>query len=49
MPARRALVAVQPDCTDWGSEATPAVQEAIPRACEIINTLAHDWIEAEAA
>jgi len=49
MPARRALVAIQPECTDWGCEATPAVRNAVPRACEAINALARDWHGAEAA
>ena len=49
MPARRALVAIQPECTDWGAEATPAVAAVVPEACKIINRLAGEWSEAEAA
>jgi hydrogenase maturation protease len=42
-PARRALIAIQPATTDWGVHPTPAVQAAIPRACEAIITLARQW------
>jgi len=42
-PARRALVAIQPSCTDWGLEPTETVREAIPRACGLVGELAARW------
>lgn len=42
-PRHCALVAVQPSCTDWGLDPTPAVREAIPRACDAIERLSTDW------
>lgn len=49
MPAQRALVAIQPGCTDWGTEFTPEVEAAIQPACEIINQLASEWCSGEEA
>ena len=50
MPPRRALVAVQPACTEWGLELTPAVAAAVPEACAAIRRLADGWLdEARAA
>ena len=42
-PRHCALVAVQPESTDWGLEPTPSVQEAIPAACEAIHNLTRRW------
>jgi hydrogenase maturation protease len=42
-PARRALIAIQPGCTDWGLYPTPAVAAAIPRACAAVWTLLRTW------
>jgi len=49
LPRRRALVAIQPACTDWGTESTATVHAAIEPACALINGLASDWCDAEAA
>jgi len=49
MPAQRVLVAIQPECTEWGTGSTPAVDAAIQPACEIINQLAAEWCSTEAA
>ncbi len=49
LPERRALVAIQPGCTDWGTGGTPPVQAAVPRACAVIADLARAWCDAEAA
>jgi hydrogenase maturation protease len=38
-PAEFALVAIQPDSTDWGLEPTPAVQAAIEAACNAVTEL----------
>jgi hydrogenase maturation protease len=42
-PARRALVAIQPGCTEWGLDPTEAVAAAIPEACRAIRALALRW------
>ena len=43
LPRRRALVAIQPDCVDWGDAPTSAVQAAIAPACETIHSLIERW------
>jgi hydrogenase maturation protease len=43
LPARRALIAVQPEYVDWADAPTPAVAAAIPRACDIANGLIERW------
>jgi hydrogenase maturation protease len=47
-PARRALVGIEPDSLDWGTEPTSAVQAAIPRACAAVRELLTDWGECDA-
>jgi hydrogenase maturation protease len=42
-PARRALIAIQPDKVDWGEELTPAVAAALPGACTAIIQLIEGW------
>lgn len=42
-PRQRALIAIQPACTEWGLDTTPEVQAAIPRACEALTTLTEGW------
>jgi hydrogenase maturation protease len=42
-PSRRALVAVQPESTEWGLSLTPAVGAAIPTACQEIKNLLSRW------
>jgi hydrogenase maturation protease len=42
-PARRALIAIQPACTEWGLEPTPDVRAAIPTACAAVADLAQQW------
>lgn len=49
LPRQRALVAIQPACTDWGTGSTPPVRAALAAACAAINGLARDWCTAEAA
>lgn len=43
LPARRALVAVEPASTALGLEPTPAVAAAIPRLCESVHALIQRW------
>lgn len=42
-PARRALVAIQPDRVDWGESPTPRVAAAVPEACRRIRALIGEW------
>jgi hydrogenase maturation protease len=42
-PARRALVAIQPEITTWGLAPTPAVAAAIPGAVAAILLLLEGW------
>jgi len=42
-PARRALVAIQPDKVDWGDAPTEAVAAAVPLACQRIRSLIEAW------
>jgi hydrogenase maturation protease len=43
LPARRALVAVQPQSTELGLEPTPAVAAAIPQLCAAVQALLQRW------
>ena len=43
-PGERVLVAIQPESTDTGLEPTPRVRDAIPRACEAINSITSGWL-----
>ena len=43
LPQRRALVGIQPQSLDWGSEPTAPVSQAIPEACRQVNALIERW------
>jgi hydrogenase maturation protease len=43
LPAQRALVGVEPAQVDWGSELSPAVAAAVPRAVGEIDALLTRW------
>jgi hydrogenase maturation protease len=43
LPARRALIGIQPQTVDWAEEPTPAVAQAIPEACERARELIERW------
>lgn len=43
LPAQRALIGIQPDSLDWGSEPTQTVQQAIPVACNKVRELLQRW------
>lgn len=43
-PAERALIAIQPASTELGLQPTPELQAAVPRACEVINSMASRWL-----
>jgi hydrogenase maturation protease len=42
-PARRALVAIQPEVTTWGLTPTPAGATAIPQAVAAVLALLQGW------
>ena len=43
LPARRALIGIQPGCIDWSTEPTPAIKTAIPEICDIAMELIDKW------
>jgi hydrogenase maturation protease len=43
LPARRALIGIQPQYVDWAERPTAAVAAAIPRACEEALSLIRRW------
>jgi hydrogenase maturation protease len=43
LPANRALVGIEPEQMDWGTEPTPTVAAAIPSATARIRDLVLDW------
>ena len=49
MPANRALVAIQPECTDWGDGCTDKVERSAEQACTEINRLATEWCTGKEA
>ncbi len=49
LPPRRALVGIEPAQVDWGSELTPAVAAAIPKAVDAIRALLRRWRETDGA
>ena len=48
-PARRALVGIQPESLQWGTEPTLAVHAAIPHACSAVRQVLTDWGESNAS
>lgn len=49
LPARRALIAIQPGHIGWGEAPTDEVAAAIPRACLMALDLAEKWGRRDAA
>ncbi len=43
LPERRALIGIQPQSFDWGTEPTPPVAAAIPEACAHAGALIEQW------
>lgn len=43
LPARRALIGIEPATIDWGEDLTPPVAAAVPAAAEQIIDLLHRW------
>lgn len=48
LPARRALIGIEPDSTGWGLDPGPAVAAALPLAEAQVLRLIHDWSPAHA-
>jgi hydrogenase maturation protease len=49
LPARRALVGIQPDSIDWGDDPTAEVAAAVPAAACVVMELLESWQSEEAA
>jgi hydrogenase maturation protease len=45
LPRRRALVAIQPESTDWGLDLTASVQAAVPAALDTVKSIAKEWLD----
>jgi hydrogenase maturation protease len=43
LPVRRALIGVQPECIDWCTEPSSAIQKAIPEICDTVMKLVDKW------
>jgi hydrogenase maturation protease len=43
LPEKRALIGIEPEDMDWGTEPTAAVAAALPEAAEHANNLVKDW------
>lgn len=43
LPARRALIAIQPERVDWGEQPSPKVATAIPEACNQVLAILREW------
>jgi len=43
LPEKRALVGIQPDCIDWGSNLSQAVQDVLPSAALQVEQLLSQW------
>lgn len=43
LPARRALIGIQPETVDWGEHPTPKVAAAIPQAGQQILDILREW------
>lgn len=43
LPRRRALVGIQPETIDWGTEPSPAVGAAMPEAARAVAALIEEW------
>ena len=49
LPARRALIGIEPASLDWGTAPTPAVAAGLPQAARAVQALLHAWSQAGAA
>lgn len=49
LPARRALIGIQPEYLDWSDAPTDAVALAIPQVCDLAMDLVNRWKEEREA
>ena len=49
LPARRALIGIEPALVDWGDGLTPEVEAALPKALEQVRRLLARWDRADSA
>ena len=49
LPQRRALIGIEPERVDWGSELTPPVAAAVPRAVSEVRALLQRWRDSDDA
>ncbi len=47
LPARRALVGIQPERLGWGMVLSPAIEAALPAAVEAAASLLERWLAAD--
>jgi hydrogenase maturation protease len=43
LPEHRALIGIEPENMDWGTEPTAAVAAAVPEAAALARQLVHQW------
>jgi len=43
LPERRALIGIEPENMDWGTEPTEAVAAALPEAADAAERLVREW------
>ena len=43
LPSRRALIAVEPACIDWGTALSPSVAASLDRVVAMVSDLAEQW------
>ena len=47
LPKHRALIGIEPEDMDWGTEPTPTVAAAVPKAAALAEDLVREWRTAE--
>ncbi len=45
LPARRAIIGIQPSCLDWGEAPTGQVAPSIPKACNMALQITREWMQ----
>ena len=49
LPEKRALIGIEPEAMDWGTEPTAAVAAALPEAAALARQLVREWRSAPGA
>ena len=49
LPARRALIGIEPELIAWGDGLTPAVEAALPQVLERVRALLERWDREDGA